>query len=183
MAHGPRRLNARGRGDQIAHPNSLIHTMRKVPGSFRAIATVVPAKEAAAALEEFFMDIYRAISETWSQQPRRHAVSYSAKGFIFSVSATGDTIPWESLAQMTLNAWTFAARGFTDLFDIMYSNGDGKILVSVSLRMLEQAVVPGTGSGESSQTGLDGTDWGGTDWREGSVPSVGSGADAANGLP
>ncbi|KAL8912565.1 MAG: hypothetical protein Q9171_002429 [Xanthocarpia ochracea] len=178
MAHDPRHLNARGRGDQIAHPNSLIHTMRKVPGSFRAIATVVPAKEAAAALEDFFMDIYQAIAEKWSHEPRRHAISYSGRGFTLAVTASGDTIPWESLAQLTLNAWNFAARGFTDLFDIMYASGDGKILVSVSLRMIGQAVGPGTGSGESSQTGLDGTEWGGTDWREGSVPSVGSGADA-----
>ena len=124
------------------------------------------------------MDIFLAIAETWSHQPRQRVISYSGRGFRFMVTATGDTIPWESLAQMTLNAWEFAARGFTDLFDIMYTNGDGSILVSASLRMIEQAVGPGTGSGESSQTGLEGTDWGGTDWREGSVPSVGSGADA-----
>lgn len=87
------------------------------------------------------------------------------------ITALGDTIPWEFVQRFAVNGWQFAARGFTDLFDIMYQNADGTILVNVSLRLLNQALTePASGSGDSAQTAED--------WREGSVPSVGSGADA-----
>lgn len=46
----PGPLKARGPGDQVGHPASLTHTMTKVPGSFKAVATIAPVREAAAAL-------------------------------------------------------------------------------------------------------------------------------------
>lgn len=52
------------------------------------------------------------------------------------------------------------------------------VMFSISLRLIGAALDylgPGTGSVESSQTALQGSDWGGTGWREGSVPSFGSG--------
>ncbi|KAL9026444.1 MAG: hypothetical protein Q9180_007482, partial [Flavoplaca navasiana] len=92
-------------------------------------------------------------------------------GFTLMITALGDTIPWEFVQQFAVNGWNFAARGFTDLFDIMYRNADGTIIVNISLRLLNHALPEAaSGSGESSQTAED--------WREGSVPSVGSGADA-----
>ncbi|KAL8758760.1 MAG: hypothetical protein Q9199_001235 [Rusavskia elegans] len=157
--------------------------MTKVPGSFKAVATIAPVREAAAALEDFFMDLYEAVQTTWSNQPRHRTVVYDNNGFSLLITAMGDTIPWEFVQQLALNGWTFAARGFTDLFDVMYANANGNIMVSVSLRLLDHALPgsePGTGSGESSQTGWAGGADGSGDWREGSVPSVGSGADANN---
>ncbi|KAL8990612.1 MAG: hypothetical protein Q9169_008084 [Polycauliona sp. 2 TL-2023] len=88
----------------------------------------------------------------------------------------GDTIPFEFVQEMAVRGAELAIQGFTELYDIMYQNADGSIMVSVSLRLMEH-VLPGPesgsgGGGGSSQT-ADGY------WREGSVPSVGSGADAA----
>lgn len=49
-AEVPGLLKARGPGDQVGHPASLTHTMKRVPGSFKSVATIVPVREAAAAL-------------------------------------------------------------------------------------------------------------------------------------
>ena len=44
------RLEARNPGDQVAHPASLMHTMSMVPGTFRALANIMPVQQAAAAM-------------------------------------------------------------------------------------------------------------------------------------
>ncbi|KAI4273261.1 MAG: hypothetical protein LQ337_004766 [Flavoplaca oasis] len=169
----PGRLTSRagGPGNQVGHPASLMHMMTTVPGSFRNLVTIVPVEEAAAALKNFFLSVYEAGLTSQSSRPRQAAITFQSHGFTMMITALGDTIPWEFVQRFAVNGWQFAARGFTDLFDIMYQNADGTILVNVSLRLLNQALTePASGSGDSAQTAED--------WREGSVPSVGSGADA-----
>ncbi|KAL8789283.1 MAG: hypothetical protein Q9213_001206 [Squamulea squamosa] len=179
-ARVPGRLRARtGPWGQANRPG-VVNTMKHVPGSFRALATVLPVKEAAAALEDFFMDLHHAVTATWANSPRRRVIVYTGQGFSLLISARGDTIPWDFIAQIAFNAWEGATRGFTELWDVMYSNADGSILVNLSLRLLNH-VLSGPDSGSSSQDALTHTDWDGSDWREGSVPSVGSGADAGMG--
>ncbi|KAL8726392.1 MAG: hypothetical protein Q9166_006743 [cf. Caloplaca sp. 2 TL-2023] len=176
MAHGPRRLTARAPGGSPGSFNSPILRMNMV--SFKALASILPTEEAARHLEDFYMDILVNVRNEWSKQPRSKGLYYNDKGFNFVISALGDTIPWEFVQEIVGRLWTCAARGFTELFDLMYATADNQIVVNISLRLIGAALplVPGTGSGESSQTGLPGTDHGGTDWREGSVPSVGTGA-------
>lgn len=118
------------------------------------------------------MNVYEAGLVSQSSRPRQRTIAYQSNGFTLLISALGDTIPWEFVQQFAVNGWKFASRGFTDLFDIMYRNADGTIMVNVSLRLLGHALdeAAASGSGESVQTAED--------WREGSVPSVGSGADA-----
>lgn len=125
--------------------------------------------------ESFFQQLVFNVQNLWSGQPRHETIQYDNHGFRLTITAMGDTIPWEFVQHTAFNGLELAARGFTELFDIMYANADGNILVAVSLRLLEHTLP--SGSGESSQTG--GADPG-RDWREGSVPSVGTGADAAN---
>ncbi|CAL8577140.1 hypothetical protein XPA_002985 [Xanthoria parietina] len=175
MVGAPRRLGARGPGDRVAHPASLLHTMRMVPGTFKNLGAIVPVQQAAAAMESFFQQLVFNVQNLWSGQPRHETIQYDNHGFRLTITAMGDTIPWEFVQHTAFNGLELAARGFTELFDIMYANADGNILVAVSLRLLEHTLP--SGSGESSQTG--GADPG-RDWREGSVPSVGTGADAAN---
>ncbi|KAL9628409.1 MAG: hypothetical protein Q9204_005903 [Flavoplaca sp. TL-2023a] len=173
MADIPGRLTSRagGPGNQVGHPASLMHTMTRVPGSFRNFVTIVPVEEAAAALKEFFLKVYESGLLAQSSRPRQGTITFQSHGFTLMITALGDTIPWEFVQKFAVNGWNFAARGFTDLFDIMYRNADGTIIVNVSLRLLNHALPEAaSGSGESSQTAED--------WREGSVPSVGSGADA-----
>lgn len=66
----------------------------------------------------------------------------------------GDTIPWSFVKQIADRLWECAALGMTDLFDVAYIDDVGEIAVSVSLRLAD--------SSSSS----------GTEFREGSVPSV-----------
>ena len=90
----------------------------------------------------------------------------------------GDTIPWEFVQEMAVRGCELAQKGFTDTYQIMYQNFDGSILVSVSLKVFDLALAgpeSGSGVGSSSQTAAG-------DWREGSVPSVGTGADANNNM-
>ena len=64
------------------------------------------------------------------------------------------------MREMAETLWEAAARGFTDLFDATYADNAGKVMVMVSLRLVDPT------SSSSS----------GTDWREGSVPSVNGGS-------
>ena len=129
------------------------------------IANLIPSFS-----EQFFIDLNERVGTEWINQPRHQAITYNNNGFSLVMIANGDTIPWEFVQEMAIRGWELAARGFTDLFDIMYANANGNIMVSVSLRLLDHAL-PGGDSGTSSQTATGG-------WREGSVPSVGTGAEA-----
>ena len=68
----------------------------------------------------------------------------------------GDSIPWEFVKKIADKLWECACMGKSDLFDVIYVDDAGQILVSISLRLAD--------GGSSSDSG--------TEFREGSVPSV-----------
>ncbi|KAL8647143.1 MAG: hypothetical protein Q9210_005734, partial [Variospora velana] len=93
----------------------------------------------------------------------------------------GDTIPWDFVFAMANRLWMCAAQGLPYLFDLAYSSPDGKILVSITLRLVAEAVSSvvdsnGVGSGPSIEgstpnwaydpSALPGDD-AAEDWREG----------------
>lgn len=139
--------------------------------------------------EEFYQGIADAAQNEWALQPRLKGFMYSEGGFALAMQSWGDTIPWNFVFTMANRLWMCAAQGLPYLFDLAYSSPDGKILVSITLRLAAEAVSSlvdsnSVGSGPSiggstpnwayNPTGLP-SDNTAEDWREGSVPSVNMG--------
>lgn len=74
-----------------------------------------------------------------------------------SFSSIGDAIPWPFVKGIAERLWECACLGMADLFDVIYIDEAGQVIVNISLRLADS-------SGSSSGSG--------TEFREGSVPSV-----------
>ncbi|KAL8715536.1 MAG: hypothetical protein Q9220_000872 [cf. Caloplaca sp. 1 TL-2023] len=142
--------------------------------------------------EDFYMHIAEASSGEWTHRSRLPWFSYTDGPFTLAMRSWGDTIPWEVVHEIANRLWMCAASGVPYLFDLAYAAPDGKIIVSITLRLAAQAVSNAIASGSGSDSLPDGStsnsqsatpNWafdpnalpGQEDWREGSVPSVNTG--------
>ncbi|KAL8906575.1 MAG: hypothetical protein Q9207_001959 [Kuettlingeria erythrocarpa] len=153
---------------------------------FKALAAITPIAPAAQALEEFYTAVAVAARDDWASRPRLSGFVYSEGGFSLAMQSWGDTIPWDFVFAMANRLWMCAAQGLPYLFDLAYSSPDGKIAVSITLRLVAEAissvvgsngVTPSDGSTPTwayDLNGLPGNDPD-QDYREGSVPSVNTG--------
>lgn len=123
--------------------------------TYTTVGLITPVASAARALEDFYSSIAIKAGGVWQTEPTTDNFSIEEGNFRLGFSAIGDTIPWSFVKAMAERLWETACLGLTDLFDIIYMDDAGQIAVSVSLRLAD---------GGSSSSG--------TDYREGSVPSV-----------
>ena len=123
--------------------------------TYTTVGLITPVTSAAKALEEFYSSIAIKAGEAWQTQPETNNFSIDEGNFRLGFSCTGDTIPWDFVKTIAERLWESACMGLANLFDVIYMDDAGRIAVSVSLRLAE---------GGSSSSG--------TDYREGSVPSV-----------
>lgn len=157
------------------------------PWRYRTSGAISHANVLVLDREEFYSAIGSAAKNEWASQPRLPGFTYSEGGFTLAMKCWGDTIPWNFVFAMANRLWMCAAQGMPYLFDLAYASPDGKILVSITLRLAAEAiasVVDSNGvvsSDGSTQTwaydlnGLPGDSLSGGEWREGSVPSVNTG--------
>ncbi|KAI4123293.1 MAG: hypothetical protein LQ338_005342 [Usnochroma carphineum] len=139
--------------------------------------------------EKFYQELAIAAANEWASRPRLQGFTYEEGGFRLAMQSWGDTIPWDFVQALANRLWECAALGMPYLFDLAYMSPDGRILVSIMLRLSAEAVAGAVGSnsaGSSQSTygttpswmidtnGLPGDDANGV-WREGSVESVNSG--------
>ena len=126
--------------------------------TFKIVQALSPVVGAAKFLEEFYSSIAVRAGGTWQFRPRQESITITQGPVSLVLSSMGDTIPWDFVKSMAEMLWECACLGAADLFDAIYADEAGRIAVAVSLRLADDT------SGSSS----------GTDYREGSVPSVGS---------
>lgn len=134
--------------------------------------------------EQFYSEIAEAARNEWASHPELACFKYSGRGFVIGMQSWGDTIPWNFVYQIANRLWMSAAAGLPYLFDLAYRSPDGRIVVTISLRLAFEALAESVGSSSSSTTtrwsydenGLPGDNLSGNhNWREGSVESVNSG--------
>lgn len=157
-------LSARANSFQQRTPPSLTTPMVPVVFktkllTFSSTLLIEPIASAAKALEEFYSYIAFNAGSTWQTLPRRYQFNIEWGTFQLVFSSMGDTIPWDFVQEMAERLLTCARMGMSALFDAVYGDQAGQIGVAISLRLMGGVI-----SGDSS----------GTDYREGSVPSVGS---------
>ena len=126
--------------------------------TFKTVQALTPIVGAARFLEGFYSGIALKAGGAWQSQPRQDSITITQGPVSLVLTSMGDTIPWDFVKTMAERMWEIACMGAADLFDAVYASEGGKIAVAVSLRLVDDT------SGSSS----------GTDYREGSVPSVGS---------
>lgn len=126
---------------------------------YTALSCLTPITSAARALEDFYSSIATRAAGPWQLEPRVTEFSIQEGNFALFFASLGDTIPWNFVKDMADKLWETACLGLTTLFDAMYMDDTGQIAVSVSMRIMDA-----DGSLSSSSS----------DYREGSVPSVGS---------
>lgn len=124
--------------------------------TFTRVGLITPIVSAARALEEFYSSIAIRAAGAWTAEPVSENFSIQEGNFRLTFSSIGDPIPWTFVKDMAEKLWESACLGMADLFDVMYMDDAGQIAVSISLRLAD-------GASSSSS---------GTDFREGSVPSV-----------
>ena len=126
--------------------------------SFKTITLMTPLIGAAQFLEEFYAAVAIKAAGVWSSLPRERTLTINQGLFSLIFTSTGDTIPWSFVKEMADRLWEAACLGAAELFDAMYMDEIGRVAVAISLRLAD-------GSSSSSSD---------TDYREGSVPSVGT---------
>ncbi|KAL8799819.1 MAG: hypothetical protein Q9182_005614 [Xanthomendoza sp. 2 TL-2023] len=129
---------------------------------FKALASITPMPEVVHRLEELYINIIEACQDEWAKTPRMPGFYFSDDVFAFAMSCRGGVIPWEFVAEIADMLWESTARGSTVLFAMIYSSPNREVLINISLTLMQDE----TGSGTGGSTD--------TNWREGSVPSVGS---------
>lgn len=129
---------------------------------FTRAGLITPVVTAAKALEDFYSSIAIRAAGVWQTEPQSDSLSIEDGPFRLTFASIGDTIPWDVVKNMADRLWHCAALGFSDLFDAIYMDDTGQVAVSISLRLTD-------GSSSSSDTG--------SQFREGSVPSVISPSD------
>ena len=127
--------------------------------TFQTVTVLTPITGAAQFLEAFYSKIAVLAAGPWQALPMRESFNLQEGPFQLVFSCMGDTIPWNFVKGMADRLLEVTRLGVAELFDAIYMDDAGKIAVAVSLRFADP-----TSSGSSSDT----------DYREGSVPSVGS---------
>lgn len=154
----PRRLDA-SMIEQRTNPrlSSAKVQMRMV--TFKTVVAMAPFTDAARFLETFYSSIAINAAGAWQALPQRNAFRIFEGPFALSFTCVGDSIPWSFVKDMADRLWECACLGMSQLFEAVFMTDARDIAVAVSLTLME-----GDGSSQSSST----------DYREGSVPSVGS---------
>lgn len=137
--------------------NLGIITLKRL--KFQSLGMILPVTTAARVLEDFYSSIALKAAGDWQALPRRYDINIQEGHFSLTLASIGDAIPWDFVKALANQLWECAALGIAELFDLVYMNDAGNVAVSISLRLLD-------GEGSSSDSN--------TNFREGSVPSVGS---------
>lgn len=124
--------------------------------TFTTIGYITPIASAARALEDFYSSIAIKAGGVWAANPRLEHFSIQEGNFELSFESIGDAIPWPFVKRMAEKLWESACLGMAQLFDVVYADDAGQVLVSISLRLTDG----GSSSGSDTQ------------YREGSVPSI-----------
>lgn len=127
--------------------------------TFETVVAMAPVTNAAKFLESFYSSIAINAAGAWQALPQRDSFRIIEGPFALSFTCLGDTIPWSFVKDMADRLWECTCLGMSQLFDAVFVTDARDIAVAVSLTLME-----GDGSSQSS----------GTEYREGSVPSVGS---------
>ncbi len=127
--------------------------------SFKSVAALLPVTEAARYLEEFYSSIATNAAGAWRASPQEYSYLIQQGPFSLLFTSMGDTIPWNFVREMAERLWTCASAGMAELFEVVYMDDAGQVSCAVSLTLLDA-------EGSSGSAG--------TDYREGSVPSVGT---------
>lgn len=129
---------------------------------FQSMGVIYPITNAARFLEDFYSGIAIKASTVWRTEPRTDYITINHGPFQLTFNSIGDTISWEYVQAVADSLWESAALGFAEFFQAYYADDTGTVAAAVTLKFADGA--------ESSS----GYSVGGSDWREGSVPSVGS---------
>lgn len=130
--------------------------------AFQSMGIIYPIASAARALEDFYSGIAIKASTVWQTEPRRNYLTIDQGAFRLTISSIGDTISWQWVQSVADGLWETAALGMAEFFEAYYSDDSLTFGTAISLKFTDGA--------ESSS----GYSVGSSDWREGSVPSVGS---------
>ena len=154
----PRRVGA-SMIEQRTNPSLSSAKVQMRMVTFQTLVAMAPVTNAARFLENFYSSIAISAAGAWQALPQRNSFRIVEGPFALSFICVGDTIPWSFLKDMADRLWESDCLGMTQLFEAIFMTDARDIAVVVSLTLME-----GDGSSQSS----------GTDYREGSVPSVGS---------
>ena len=127
--------------------------------TFQTVTVLTPITGAAQFLEDFYSRIAALAAGPWQALPQRESFSLQEGPFQLVFNCMGDTIPWSFVKEMADRLWETTRMGIAEFFDSIYMDDAGKIAVAISLKFAD----PNSSSSSSD-----------TDYREGSVPSVGS---------
>ena len=129
---------------------------------YTALGSILPIVSAARALEEFYSSIVERAAGPWQLVPQTEFFSIQEGNFSLMFASMGDTIPWDFVKDLAEKLLLSARLGMANMFDVLYMDDTGQIAVNIALRLVDES-----GSFSSS----------GSDYREGSVPSVVSPSD------
>lgn len=129
---------------------------------FQSMGIIYPIASAAKVLEDFYSSIAIKASTVWQTEPRRDFLTMDQGPFRLTITSIGDTVSWEYVQGVADSLWESAALGMAEFFQAFYADDSGRVAAAVSLKFID---------GAESNSGYS---VGSSDWREGSVPSVGS---------
>ena len=141
-------------------PGSTNQIIKMRMFAFTHFCYVTPVADAALALKEFYSSIALKAGGVWQAQPQSTRLTIKEGAFQLSFSSAGDTIPWAFVRETAERLWKCACLGMAELFDATFIDDASQVAVSIAVRLVGEGSSPGSGSGS------------GTDYREGSVPSV-----------
>ena len=144
----------------IPNHNHPLVAMKMV--AFQSLGIIYPILNAAKFLEDFYSGIAIKASTVWKTEPRRNYLTIDQGPFRLTISSMGGTISWQWLQTISDELWETAALGMAQFFHAYYADDGRTFGIAISLKFIDGA--------ESSS----GYSVGSSDWREGSVPSVGS---------
>ena len=124
---------------------------------FQKIGLLTPVVSAAKAMEGFYHSVASKAAGEWQATPNLAQVVIQEGRLQLSFLCTGDTIPWNFVKNTALRLYEAATLGFTDLFEAIYMDEAGSVVVTVAVKVTDAL----SSSGGST-----------SDYREGSVPSV-----------
>ena len=146
---------------RFGSPNTQFTTSLKA-FKINGLAMILPVADAARYLEEFYSSIAIKASTEWQSRPEEYSYNFVQGAFQLSFASIGEPIPWSFVKGVANMLWEVACTGFAEFFDAYYKDDTGSIYATVSLRFVEGGGGPSSGWSATS------------DFREGSVPSVGS---------
>ena len=151
-------------------PDSIQTSKRMMPGltpvaqrargqlnfsSLKKLRPMLPIAQASLFLHDFYASVALKAGGVWAQLPQEQYWSITEGQFELKFIAIGDTVAWDAVEEMAETLKNLAIRGFTNLFEATFMDASGRRGLKVALTLIDLS--------SSSE---------GTDFREGSVPSV-----------